>query len=212
MAGKNPTGADETPNIVGNFAKHVQKVAQEKREALERIAAVEKSAPTGDLRSPCRRNPKVSTAKDALDKIKEKWFEQQLMKCKIGEHGSSYTAHFSQIEMDKMFSEIADLLAKETMEWKVLEGGLMNELVLKSKRIAELEAEKAELSDLMGRISAFNRELTKARSQGRNDAIAEIEKMCFKTIMCGETKRRIYFSMDGKQISEKLASMKKAKA
>ena len=70
MAGKNPTGADETPNIVGNFAKHVQKVAQEKREALERIAAVEKSAPTGDLRSPCRRNPKVSTAKDALDKIK----------------------------------------------------------------------------------------------------------------------------------------------
>ena len=46
-----------------------------------------------------------------------------------------------------------------------------------------------------------------ARLQGREETIAEIEKMCFKTIMCGETKRRIYFSMDGKQISEKLASM-----
>ena len=127
-------------------------------------------------------------------------------------------------------SEIRELLAKERKQSDESERFIINtgqkELALKSKRIAELEeaikivinqrnalekenAElKAEVTDKnlppleWAKIHAKDRE--QAHSQGRNEAIAEIEFFVENSFECD--------CLEKKGLEIKLASMKKAKA
>jgi len=117
-----------------------------------------------------RKNPS-----DTLEQIKERWAKDVVV-----EMESDGDFFENSDAFDKMFSEIRELLDREITckkcfvldEWHEQ----AKELALKDKRIAELEAELTDknLPPLeWAKIHAKDRE--QARSQGRNEAIAEIE-------------------------------------
>jgi len=179
---------------------------------------------------------KIKNPSDALDKIKEKAEKQGDRQLPINTEIVTIIAD----EWDKMFSEIRELM--ETCDrnhpiYKTMDTALIHlseknaliaqkdaELALKDKRIAELEAELTDknLPPLeWAKIHAKDRE--QARSQGRNEAIAEIEPIIIEMASLDMKQKEsykknpdviatVYFETNWDLLLRKIASMKKAKA
>ena len=124
---------------------------------------------------------------DALDKIQERW--EKIVKDRDFDTYVGCNCERCKPTWDKMFSEIREVLVIDRIAMKCA-GDMINEktkeLALKSKRIAELEAENTQLrKEVDGEIDRGERfiklgderakiKTEQAHSQGGNEAIAEM--------------------------------------